>query len=84
MRGDDLRAVHPAHGLPRPPAEVLGARRSLSCLLSLPAGPVIGESGRVDSQQWDERYSGAEFEWSMHANQFVAAELAEPAARPGP
>jgi SAM-dependent methyltransferase len=37
---------------------------------------VIGESGRVDRQQWDERYSGAEFEWSMHPNQFVAAELA--------
>jgi len=31
----------------------------------------------VDSQQWDERYAGAEFEWSMHPNQFVAAELAE-------
>ncbi len=31
----------------------------------------------MDSQQWDERYAGAEFEWSMHPNQFVAAELAE-------
>ena len=30
----------------------------------------------MDRQQWDERYSGTEFEWSMHANQFVAAELA--------
>jgi len=30
----------------------------------------------VDRQQWDERYAGAEFEWSMHPNQFVAAELA--------
>ncbi len=30
----------------------------------------------MDSQQWDERYAGAEFEWSMHPNQFVAAELA--------
>jgi len=30
----------------------------------------------VDSQQWDERYSGAQFEWSMHPNQFAAAELA--------
>jgi SAM-dependent methyltransferase len=30
----------------------------------------------VDRQQWDERYSGAEFEWSVHPNQFVAAELA--------
>jgi SAM-dependent methyltransferase len=29
----------------------------------------------VDSQQWDERYSGTEYEWSMHPNQFVAAEL---------
>jgi SAM-dependent methyltransferase len=40
------------------------------------AGPVIGDSGRVDRQQWDERYSGAEFEWSMHPNQFVAEQLA--------
>ncbi len=30
----------------------------------------------MDSQQWDERYAGTEFEWSMHPNQFVAAELA--------
>lgn len=30
----------------------------------------------MDRQQWDERYSGDEFEWSMHPNQFVAAELA--------
>jgi SAM-dependent methyltransferase len=45
--------------------------------LSLPAGPVIGESGRVDRQQWDERYSAAQFEWSMHPNQFAAAELAD-------
>ena len=29
----------------------------------------------MDKQQWDERYSGDEFEWSMHPNQFVAAEL---------
>jgi SAM-dependent methyltransferase len=36
---------------------------------------VIGESGRVDRQQWDERYSGVGFEWSVHANQFVVAEL---------
>jgi SAM-dependent methyltransferase len=42
----------------------------------LPPAHVIGESGRVDRQQWDERYSGAEFEWSVHPNQFVAAELA--------
>src|SRR5271165_5129521 len=44
-------------------------------LTSLPTTPVFGESGRVDRQQWDERYSGDEFEWSMHPNQFVAAEL---------
>jgi SAM-dependent methyltransferase len=31
--------------------------------------------GRVDRQQWDARYSGAEYEWSMHPNLFVAAEL---------
>jgi len=29
----------------------------------------------VDRQQWDARYSGAEYEWSMHPNLFVAAEL---------
>jgi SAM-dependent methyltransferase len=29
----------------------------------------------VDSRQWDERYSGAEFEWTTRPNQFVAAEL---------
>jgi SAM-dependent methyltransferase len=29
----------------------------------------------VDSRQWDERYSGAEFEWKTEPNQFVAAEL---------
>jgi SAM-dependent methyltransferase len=37
---------------------------------------LIGESGHVDRQQWDERYSGAEFEWTTRPNQFVAAELA--------
>ena len=30
----------------------------------------------MDRQQWDERYAGAQFEWSMHPNQFAAAELA--------
>jgi SAM-dependent methyltransferase len=30
----------------------------------------------VDRQQWDERYSGAQFEWSMHPKQFAAAGLA--------
>jgi SAM-dependent methyltransferase len=29
----------------------------------------------VDRQQWDARYSGAEFEWSMHPNRFLTAEL---------
>jgi SAM-dependent methyltransferase len=29
----------------------------------------------VDSQRWDARYSGDEFERSMHPNRFVAAEL---------
>jgi SAM-dependent methyltransferase len=46
-------------------------------VLRLPAAPPIGQSGRVDSQQWDERYSGAEFEWTTRPNQFVAAELAD-------
>ena len=49
--------------------------RARAGLTSLPTTPVFGESGRVDRQQWDERYSGDEFEWSMHPNQFVAAEL---------
>jgi SAM-dependent methyltransferase len=31
----------------------------------------------VDSEQWDERYSGTEFEWTTRPNQFVAAELAD-------
>jgi SAM-dependent methyltransferase len=43
----------------------------------LPAARLISESGRVDSQQWDERYSGTEFEWTTRPNQFVAAELAD-------
>jgi SAM-dependent methyltransferase len=42
----------------------------------LPAKRLISESGQVDSQQWDERYSGTEFEWTTRPNQFVAAELA--------
>src|SRR5580693_4707239 len=37
---------------------------------------LIGKSVQVDSQKWDERYSGTEFEWTMQPNQFVAAELA--------
>ena len=37
---------------------------------------LIRKSIRVDSQQWDQRYSGTEFEWTMQPNQFVAAELA--------
>ena len=31
----------------------------------------------MDRQQWDERYSGTDFQWSVHPNQFVAAELAD-------
>jgi SAM-dependent methyltransferase len=31
----------------------------------------------VDSQQWDERYSGTGYEWRMEPNQFVEAELAD-------
>jgi SAM-dependent methyltransferase len=42
----------------------------------LPTAWLISESGQVDSQQWDERYSGTEFEWTTRPNQFVAAELA--------
>ncbi len=29
----------------------------------------------MDSREWDERYSGAGFEWTTRPNQFVAAEL---------
>jgi SAM-dependent methyltransferase len=43
----------------------------------LPTEWLIGESDHVDSQQWDERYSGTEFEWTTRPNQFVAAELAD-------
>jgi SAM-dependent methyltransferase len=43
----------------------------------LPTARLISESGHVDSQQWDERYSSAEFEWTTRPNQFVAAELAD-------
>jgi SAM-dependent methyltransferase len=43
----------------------------------LPTTWLISDSGHVDSQQWDERYSGAEFEWTTRPNQFVAAELAD-------
>jgi len=43
----------------------------------LPITWLISESGHVDSQQWDERYSGTEFEWTTRPNQFVAAELAD-------
>ncbi len=64
-RGDHLRAVHPAHRLPGPAAS--GANPPRSRLIY---------SGRVDRQRWDDRYSSAEFEWSMHPNQFVAEQLA--------
>ena len=30
----------------------------------------------MDRHQWDERYSGTDFEWTTRPNQFVAAELA--------
>jgi SAM-dependent methyltransferase len=43
----------------------------------LPTVGPIGESGLVDSREWDERYSGAGFEWTTRPNQFVAAELAD-------
>jgi len=43
----------------------------------LPTAWLISDSGQVDSQQWDERYSGGEFEWTTRPNQFVAAELAD-------
>jgi SAM-dependent methyltransferase len=46
-------------------------------LVGLAAARPISESDRVDSQQWDERYSGTEFEWTTRPNQFVAAELAD-------
>ena len=44
---------------------------------NLPTGRPISEGDHVDSQQWDERYSGTEFEWTTRPNQFVAAELAD-------
>jgi len=43
----------------------------------LPTARLISESDHVDRQQWDERYSGTEFEWTTRPNQFVAAELAD-------
>ena len=43
----------------------------------MPTARLIGESDHVDRQQWNERYSGTEFEWTTRPNQFVAAELAD-------
>jgi SAM-dependent methyltransferase len=43
----------------------------------LPTARPISESDHVDSQQWDERYSGTEMVWTTRPNQFVAAELAD-------
>jgi SAM-dependent methyltransferase len=43
----------------------------------LPTAQPIGQSDQVDSQQWDERYAGAEFQRTTQPNQFVAAELAD-------
>jgi SAM-dependent methyltransferase len=45
--------------------------------VSLPTGRPISQSDQVDSQQWDERYSGTELVWTTRPNQFVAAELAD-------
>jgi SAM-dependent methyltransferase len=42
----------------------------------LPAASLIRKSGQVDSQHWDERYSGTDFVPNTRPNQFVAAELA--------
>lgn len=42
----------------------------------LPMTLLISQSGRMDRQQWDERYAAAEFVWTTGPNQFVAAELA--------
>jgi SAM-dependent methyltransferase len=62
---------------PRPEVMQL-ARHVAACTESpdLPTAHVIGDSVGVDRQEWDERYSGAGFQWSVHPNQFVAAELA--------
>ena len=67
-------------------AERLALSRAVARGLSLPTTWPISESGQVDSQQWDERYSGTEFEWTTRPNQFVAAELADlpPGPRPRP
>jgi SAM-dependent methyltransferase len=43
----------------------------------LPAASLIRKSGQVDSQHWDERYSGTDFVPNTRPNQFVAAELAD-------
>jgi SAM-dependent methyltransferase len=56
---------------------VTGETITTSVAWSLPTGRLISESDQVDSQQWDERYSGTEFEWTTRPNQFVAAELAD-------
>ncbi len=51
-----------------------GAARSRS--EGLPTARVIGQSNRVDQQRWDRRYASIEFEPTLPASQFVAAELA--------
>jgi SAM-dependent methyltransferase len=43
----------------------------------LPTARLISESGQVDRQRWDERYSATGFVWATGPNQFVAAELAD-------
>src|SRR5271154_7398266 len=53
-----------------------GRQRARRAGPRLPTTWLISESGDVDSQQWDERYSAAGFVWATGPNQFVAAELA--------
>src|SRR5580693_4056337 len=67
-----------ARSPPRPtrPSPTSPRSGSGSPSLSLPTTWLISESGHVDSQQWDERYSAAGFVWATGPNQFVEAELA--------
>ena len=48
----------------------------------MPQRWLIRESVRVDSQQWDEAYSGTEFQWTTQPSQCVGAELAGRVLRP--
>jgi len=38
---------------------------------------MTGEASRMDSQEWDRRYAGAELVWTAEPNRFVVAELAD-------